>query len=96
MGILENFFSSLASLFLYLTECILKCIDEVLTHTNIIRILVIPSNEIPEVISYLELRDFLRNFGCKLSFYVQKLASSVLIGCNSLSRPSPYLSCGIV
>uniref|UniRef100_G3TX11 Vomeronasal type-1 receptor n=1 Tax=Loxodonta africana TaxID=9785 RepID=G3TX11_LOXAF len=80
LGFMGSFFLLYCYIFLHFTGCRLRSRDLILRHLTIANSLVILSKGIPQTMAAFELKDFLNDFGCKLLFYLHRVARGVSIG----------------
>ncbi|XP_007955421.1 vomeronasal type-1 receptor 4-like [Orycteropus afer afer] len=84
VGILGNFYLLYHYTFFYFTGRRLKSTDLILRHLVTANSLVILSKGIPQTIAAFGWKDFLDDSGCKLLFYVHRVARGVSIGSTCL------------
>ncbi|KAM9226237.1 LOW QUALITY PROTEIN: vomeronasal type-1 receptor 4-like [Dugong dugon] len=70
--------------FLYFTGCRLRSRDLILKHLTVANSLVILCKGVPQTMAAFKLKDFLSDFGCKLLFYLHRVAGGVSIGITCL------------
>ncbi|XP_068383282.1 vomeronasal type-1 receptor 2-like [Eschrichtius robustus] len=84
IGILGNFSLLYHYVFLYLSGPRSRSTDLIFKHLTIANSLVILSRGIPETTAAFGLKDFLRDFGCKLVFSFHRVARGVSMGTTCL------------